>query len=84
MEQKETVTIPSDTLWNGMVTIKSYQRKDIINKKQGLIITYGGKKMTLSPVQVKTKIKKKGELNISKKGLENYHLYYYKWSPDIE
>ena len=84
MEQKETVTIPSDTLWNGMVTIKSYQRTDIINKKQGLIITHGGKKMTLSPVQVKTKIKKKSKLISSKRNLEDYHLYYYKWSPDIE
>mgnify|MGYP000630727953 CR=1 FL=1 len=83
MEQEQTVTIESKTLWEGMVTIKSYQREDIIAKKQTLVIVHNGKKMTLPKVHVKTKIKKKGPLTPSKKGLQDYHLYYYKWNPDI-
>ena len=81
---KNIVEITCKKLYLGRVSIKSYERREIINKKLTLVIIHNGKKMTLSPNEVKTKIKAKSALYTSKIGMEDYYLYDYKWNPDIE
>jgi len=70
-------------LHKGRVDIRSYDRKKCIDNKEGLIIIHDNKKMTLTPVQVKTKIVEKSALFTSKIGMEDYYLYSYKWNPDL-
>ena len=70
-------------LYRGCIDVKSYDRKECMDKKENLIIIHDGKKMTLTPVQVKVKIKAKSALFTSKIGMEDYYLYSYKWNPDI-
>lgn len=71
-------------LYRGNVDVKSYDRKHCIDNKEELVILHDGKKMTLTPQQVKVKITAKSALFTSKIGGEDYYLYSYKWNPDIE
>ena len=70
-------------LYRGCVDVKSYDRKECMDNKEDLIIIHADKKMTLTPVQVKVKIKAKSALFTSKIGQEDYYLYSYKWNPDL-
>jgi len=69
-------------MYKGCVDIKSFDRKECLDKKEELIIWHKGKKMTLSPRDIKVKIKAKSALFTSKIGGEDYYLYSYKWNPD--
>jgi hypothetical protein len=77
------MTIKVKKLYRGCVDVKSYDRKECMDKKENLIIIHDDKKMTLTPVHVKVKIKAKSALFTSKIGMEDYYLYSYKWNPDI-
>jgi hypothetical protein len=78
--------IISDTMLNGNVMMRSYDRKECVKKKLGAIIKHKGKKMTLSAQQVRVKITSKSfkKFKTQYEGkAQDYYLYYYKWNPDI-
>lgn len=68
----------------GYVDIKSFDREECIRKKESLTIIHDGQQMTLTPLQVKVKIKAKSSLMPDQVGKEDYYLYSYKWIPDGE
>ena len=52
-------------------------------KTEGLVIKHGGKKMTLSPVDVKDKIVMASKPMVNKfNGAATHKLLYYNWNPD--
>ena len=70
-------------LYNNRVDIRCYERQECIDKKESLIITHDGKEMTLTWIEVKTKIKAKSKLFKTKiKGGRDYYIYAYNWNPD--
>lgn len=70
-------------MYRGCVDVKSFDRKNAIDKKESIVILHKGQKMTLSANDVKVKIKAKSPLQTSKIGGEDYYLYSYKWNPDL-
>jgi hypothetical protein len=74
-------------LWNNKyIDLKDYDVKRMIKKKEEARIIYNGKRMTLSPQELKTK-----KLVINPKPIESkynlgqtYYLYSYLWNPDKE
>jgi hypothetical protein len=75
------LTIEVRVPWNGMVAIRDKYYDEAI--KKGLVITHDGKKMTLTPNEVKTRIVQGSKLPYDDKFSINKHrLLYYKWIPD--
>lgn len=66
----------------GRISIRSYERQEAIDNKESMAITYKGETMTLTPRELKVKIKWKSELYKSKIGGKDYYLYGYLWNPD--
>lgn len=66
--------------YKGCVDIRSHERQHCIDTKQNMIITHRGEQMTLTPRELKNKVKAKSQLFM--KGKEGYHLYSYTWKPD--
>ena len=69
-------------LFRNKVDIRDYERQDAIDNKESMQITHDGEVMTLSPRELKVKIKAKSKRFISKVGGKDYCLYSYNWNPD--
>jgi len=69
-------------LYKGKIDIRDYERQEAIDRGVGMKITYKNEVMTLSPREVKTKIKIRSKLFKSKIGGLDYCLCSYNWNPD--
>jgi len=69
-------------LFKNRVDIRSYEREHCISNKESMTITYKNEKMTLTPRELKNKIKAKSQLFTSKVGMDDYYLYAYEWNPN--
>jgi hypothetical protein len=69
-------------LYRDMIDVRSYEAIRCIELRENLEITYEGKKMTLTPEQLKTECVEKGLKQHSIKGSAPYSLWSYIWIPD--
>jgi hypothetical protein len=66
--------------WQGMVAIRDkYYEKA---REEGLVIHHAGKKMTLTPDEVKSKIVMGSQPYADKFSSATHKLLYYAWNPD--
>ena len=68
-------------LWNGCISLRSFDVDEAIAKKEPMIVRFQGEEMWLSPHELKTKIKAKSKPFTSKWGRREYQLYDYEWKP---
>ncbi|MBU0580769.1 MAG: hypothetical protein KKA19_06300 [Candidatus Margulisbacteria bacterium] len=75
-------TIKIKKIYKGYCSIRSYIIDDLIKAKEGVIIEYAGKKMTLTPEQVKKHLQLQNRIFYSAYDGKSYKLYDYFWIAD--